>query len=413
MQKLKAILSQGHGRIQLGETSVFLKQSGINVRLITGWVPRKISPKLVNFLGKVVGRPNLYKRIIIRQPKELSNEEVISSSLPEFTFWFLILLSRFKFISEDNALTFGWLFLGWRSKKYIKDAEIFHVRSGAGQGGAIQIAKKLKMKIIVDHSIAHPVSMKNYLLKEYDKFNKKYDLDPSTKFWTLVQKDCEEADYIVVNSDFVKQTFLENGFENEKIKVIYFGVRKDFIGIKKDWRIKLGEPTKLLFIGNFGFRKGARVLIDAIKILNSRNLNVQLDILGIVDEMGRIDIPSNINFRGIFLYDELKNFLKTRDIYVFPTFAEGSSRAAMEAMASGIPVVTTYNCGVPITHNLNGIIVPIDDSTTLANEIERLMLNESLRQTIGLNASNLIRDSYTWEIYRKNIVEFYREIIAN
>jgi glycosyltransferase involved in cell wall biosynthesis len=408
---MRVILSQGQGRIQLGQASVYLKEAGIGVKYITGWVPRNTSPAIVNFLGKIVGRPDLYKRIIIRQPKELNNNEVIVCALPEFYLWFLLILVKFKLLSEDFALTSGWLYWGRCTTKYLNNADIFHVRSGAGQGGAIDKAKKSNMIVVADHSIAHPISMKNYLIDEYNRFGKKYDLDPDSRFWTLVQKDCIEADYVVVNSDFVKRTLLENGFKSEKVKVIYFGVREDFIGVKKNWELPVGQPPRLIFIGHFTFRKGARLLVEAIKILNEKGVEVILDVLGIVDDIGVTDIPSNIVFHGIFLYEELINFLKTRDLYVFPTFAEGSSRAAMEAMASGLPVITTDNCGVPITHNETGIIIPINDSLYLATEIERLLNDALLRKTIGQNASKLIEESYTWELYKKNLIDFYESIL--
>lgn len=410
MRKLRAILSQGQGRIQLGQASVYLKEAGIDVRYITGWVPKKTNPAIVNFLGRILGRPDLYKRLIVRQYKELSNDELVCRPLPEFYLWFLLLLVKIGLITEDNAFTKGWLYLGSDSAKVIYDADIFHVRSGAGQGGAIDKAKREKMVVISDHSIAHPISMKNYLIDEYKRFNKKYDLDPDTKFWTLVQKDCIEADYVLVNSDFVKQTMLDNGFKDEQIKVIYFGVRTDFVGAKKNWEIPAGKPAHLLFIGNFGFRKGARILIEALEILNSREVNVVLDVLGIVDDMG-LQMPSNVIFHGVFLYDELVNFYKNSDLFVFPTFAEGSSRAAMEAMGSGLPVITTNNCGAPIMHNQTGVIIPINDADILASEIERLINNKELRERIGTNAAQLILTTYTWDMYKKNLVEFYNDIV--
>ncbi|MBT2562760.1 glycosyltransferase family 4 protein [Pedobacter sp. ISL-64] len=408
---MKIILSQGQGRIQLGQAGALLKESGIKVKYLTGWLPKKINPIIVNFLGKIVGRADLYKRLMVRQPVGLDDDDIISCSKSEFYLWFLIILVRLKLLKEDNALTWGWRYLGKETKKHIKDADIFHVRSGAGQGGAIEKAKKENMITIADHSIAHPISMKEYLIEEYKRFNQKYDLDPNSKFWTLVEKDCLDADYVLVNSDFVKNTFLDNGYREDIVKVIYFGVREDFVGLKTDWSFVKKDAVHLIFIGHFCFRKGARILIEAIKELNERGVSVVLDVLGIVDDLKIPDIPSNIVFHGIFLYDELKDHLKNSDLYVFPTFAEGSSRAAMEAMASGLPVITTENCGVPIVHDETGVIIPINNSMILADEIERLINDKMLREKIGRSASKLISEKYTWGIYKKNLVDFYELIL--
>ena len=173
MDKIKVILSQGQGRLHLIQTSISLKQVGVDVKYITGWVPRKIPKPIVNFLGGIVGKDNLYKRLMVRHPAELTNKEVVYCTLSEFYLWALIFLTKIKLLSLDAALEKGWLFWGKSTNKHIENAQIFHVRSGAGQGGAIKKAKQLNMIVVVDHSIAHPVSMKKYLIDEYNSFNQK------------------------------------------------------------------------------------------------------------------------------------------------------------------------------------------------------------------------------------------------
>ncbi|MDQ0637101.1 hypothetical protein QF042_000666 [Pedobacter sp. W3I1] len=105
---MKIILSQGQGRIQLGQAGALLKESGIKVKYLTGWLPKKINPIIVNFLGKIVGRADLYKRLMVRQPVGLDDDDIISCSKSEFYLWFLIILVRLKLLKEDNALTWGW-----------------------------------------------------------------------------------------------------------------------------------------------------------------------------------------------------------------------------------------------------------------------------------------------------------------
>ena len=77
---------------------------------------------------------------------------------------------------------------GNMSCRYLKDAKIFHVRSGSGRGGAIEKAHKKGMKVIVDHSIAHPLFMEKQLKKEYDKFKLSFGLSSHTPLWKEVIK---------------------------------------------------------------------------------------------------------------------------------------------------------------------------------------------------------------------------------
>lgn len=411
---MRAILSQGQGKLQLHQTAAFLKKAGVDVTYLAGWIPRKY-PKIVNFIGSLVGKADLYKKLRLRQPDGLSDSDIIICALPEAWYWMLIILQRFKIISLDDALVKGWRYWGSYSRKYINNAQIFHVRSGGGQGGALRTAKENGMITIADHSIAHPVSMKKLLIEEYGRFNKPYDLDPDTKFWSLVINDCEDADYVVVNSDFVKSTFIENGYEPSKIKVLYLGVRSDFVGIKTDWSLPVGNPVRLLFIGAFGFRKGARILIEAMKIFQDRGENIILDVIGETDDVNELLEEyklTNIKFHGTLVYDDLVKFLSNRDIFVFPTFVEGSARAAMEAMGAGIPVITTANCGIPIENEKTGIVIEHNDINSLISGIEKLIKDDNLRALVAKNAIELIGTEYTWDNYANNLKDFYSRILS-
>lgn len=410
---MKVILSQGQGKLLLHQTAAFLKKASVDVTYISGWIPRRY-PKVVNLIGLIVGKADLYKKLRLRQPEGLSDNDIIICALPEVWYWVLIILQKIKLLSLDTALVKGWRYWGSYSRRYIKDAQIFQVRSGGGQGGALKTAKENGMITIADHSIAHPVSMKKLLIQEYAKFNKPYDLDPDTKFWSLVIKDCEDADYVLVNSDFVKSTFLENGYASSRIEVLYLGVRSDFVGIKKDWSLPLNGPIRLLFIGSFGFRKGARILIEAMKIFQDRGANIVLDVIGEIDDVNELLEEyklNNINFHGTLVYDDLVTFLSNRDIFVFPTFVEGSARAAMEAMGAGIPVITTANCGIPIENDQTGVVINHNDTDSLVNGIEKLIKNDHLREKVAKNAIELIGTKYTWENYANNLKNFYKRIL--
>jgi glycosyltransferase involved in cell wall biosynthesis len=411
---MKIIISQGQGKLHINETASALKNENATILYITGWLPKKLPSTLVNGIGRLIGRKELYRLLMLRQPLNLSDSEIATCSLAEFWYWFLVLLSKTKIITYDNAITKGWLYWGAATKKYLGEAAIFHVRSGAGQGGAIKKAKKNGMLIIADYSMAHPIAIEKYLKPEYDKFNRRLMITPDTKFCSVIIKDCYDADYILANSDFVKETLVENGFAREKIKVIYLGVRKDFFYIKDNWEIK-DKTTRLLFTGVFSLLKGARIMIEAIRLLNKRNCAVILDIVGRPEDFEALaraySIPSNINFHGSVIQDDLKSFLSDSDLYIFPTFVEGCARSAMEAMAAGLPVITTHNCGVPIVHNETGIIIPINNPEALANEVQRLISNKALRESVGKNAASLVANNYTWSDYGKQLMEFYKEIV--
>ena len=154
----------------------------------------------------------------------------------------------------DLSTEAGRLF-GFLSKKYINDVDVLHVRSGSGFS-AIKKARNKGVKVIVDHSIAHPGYMDRQLKGEFEKQGLKFGLGMDSTFWRAVIEDCKYADILLVNSQFVRKTFVEFGYDEKKIAVVTQGVRDDFFSLKKDY--SKGDKIKILFTGSFGFRKAAR-----------------------------------------------------------------------------------------------------------------------------------------------------------
>ncbi|TZF86448.1 glycosyltransferase (plasmid) [Pedobacter sp. BS3] len=411
----EVLISQGQGRLHFSEACEALER--VNVRFVTliGWVPKYIPEKLVDLIGRIFDKSSLSQRLKLRVPVNVPSDKIIFCLWPEFYYYLLVLLSKCGLLPLETATSMGWKYWGAYSKKYLYGKNIFHVRSGAGQGGAINAAKKQGIKIIVDHSIAHPLEIDEILSKEYEKFNMSFDLNPRSEFWQMVINDCTQADYLLVNSKFVAETFQKWGYNKEKIRIVYLGVREDFIGLKQNWDIN--GTINLLFTGSFSIRKGAHILIDAMEILNQLSYPIVLHVIGYYDELAFIKkhykIPNNIRFYGNILQDDLKNFFFSSDIYVFPSLAEGSARSVMEAMAAGLPVITTENCGSPIQNEKTGLIVPVKNSLALANSIERLIKDHELRKRIGQGAVEQISRHYKWSNYACNINAVYNDILKN
>lgn len=315
-------------------------------------------------------------------------------------------------VSNDVRETLGALSFGFLSRLWIKSEDVFHVRSGYGQGGAIKLARKRKMRIIVDHSIAHNKEMDSILRPEYLRHGLNVAMGSETHFWNIVEKDCNSADVLLVNSDYVKETFIAHGYPADKIRVIYLGVREDWLEKKANYELKDGV-LKLLFVGGFGIRKGAEYILRALPLLEEKNVKFRIDVIGGNQELKNIiskyDKKKRINFLGMVPYDRLINYYIAADAFLFPSLCEGGTRAGMEAMGVGLPVIMTENCGCPVVNEGNGLIVPIKDERAIANAVEKLYSSISLREKLGKNASDLIKKEYTWERYKYNLISLYND----
>lgn len=223
------------------------------------------------------------------------------------------------------------------------------------------------------------------------------------------------ADALLVNSDFVKKTFVDQGYPSEKIAVAYLGVREDFLSLKTDYTIG-ARPLKLLFTGQFGLRKGAGYLVRALETLASEGIDFYLTVLGDAREAAPLVAQSSISDRihmpGFVPQDELKSYLATADMYVFPSLAEGCASSAMEALAAGLPVIATAETGLPATHKETYFQVPSKDPVAIATAIRHLTLDTALRQRLGRGSVELIRSTCSWESYGEQVTALYRAVAA-
>lgn len=408
----KVILSTGIGPLHLIKSAVFLTKS-VDIRVIQSWIPKNVDSIGVKIFSKLVGHKHLAIGLKKRMPVELDGRN-FSCASPDFLLWGLKICYKFFGIKSDKKIQgLAWEFFGFSSKKYIKNADIFHVRSGAGQGGAILKAKKEGMKVIVDHSIAHPAYMDKNLTSEFESNGVKFSLGMDSPLYRYTVLDAEMADVILVNSYFVKNTFISEGFREENIKVVYLGVREDFFGIKKNY--ELNDKIQLLFTGGFGFRKGAEYLLKALQELENEGFNFEMKVVGSFSEAKPLiqKYPlKSIEYIGFVPQDDLKKYLIESDIYVFPSLCEGCASSGMEALAAGLPTIATEESGFPIEHNHDGFIIPSKDVISLKNAILNLANDTILRKKLGQNAFKKISENYTWENYAENVNVIYNEMLS-
>lgn len=173
-------------------------------------------------------------------------------------------------------------------------------------------------------------------------------------------------------------------------------------------RYKISQPdapVKLLFVGYWDpWRKGRKYLEEAYAELLKKHPGIRLSLMGTKLEAKDI-LPgfapeTHGSIRIVPQADEatLIEAYRTHDIFVLPSLFEGMPLVMLEAMASGLPVVTTGNNGMKdiIASGENGLLVPRRDVPALTEALSRLIADAPLRRQLGLNAYETIRNAYTW-----------------
>jgi glycosyltransferase involved in cell wall biosynthesis len=260
----------------------------------------------------------------------------------------------------------------------------------------------------------HPLSVKKILLEEADRLPfAKESIDKEAEFSidnTALKQLSEEvhlSDQCVVASSFTRTTLIENGADSTKVKVIPYGV--DLTRFPQKSSYSMQQTLNVIFIGSMVQRKGLADLLAAIRKMKTGKINVTLIGRTIIDK-SLLDHFSDVNFKVKVNIDHrsLLIELHNSDVFVFPSLVEGFGHVILEAMATGLPVITTtHTAGVDvIADNEDGFIIPVKSPDAIAEKLEILMTKKTLCKEIG-NAANLKAKTFTWERFRKDLVAFY------
>ncbi len=155
-----------------------------------------------------------------------------------------------------------------------------------------------------------------------------------------------------------------------------------------------GRPlTRILFVGKMGFLKGEEDLLRAVSRLIEEFPELRLDLVGqrsegIEDLVRRLGVGDFIERIGPVAHGERIDCYRRADLFVLPTYAEGMSMAVLEALASGLPVLTTRvgGNGELIEDGREGYLVEAGDLDALVDRLRSLLSDSALRRQMGARA---------------------------
>ncbi len=183
----------------------------------------------------------------------------------------------------------------------------------------------------------------------------------------------------------------------------------------------LRTPARLLYHGRVDARKGSVDFVRAGRMLLDRGHDVRLIMSGIGPdfeatraEAERLGMADVVEFPGAASYAESPGRYALGDIFVSPTYAEGFSNTILEAMASGLAIVSTATVGVvdAIDHERNGLLHEPGDVLAQADLTERLLEDDVLRKRLAENALEDVRTKYSWPVVAAQIEEVYERLIG-
>jgi glycosyltransferase involved in cell wall biosynthesis len=224
--------------------------------------------------------------------------------------------------------------------------------------------------------------------------------------WKQSRKNAELelADVVVVPCAWAARSLSYNDACSKKpVIIIPYGTPSDEIPARAH---KPRGPFTVLFAGQVGLRKGAPHLIEAWESLQLKDARLWMAGSMNLDRSYLAAHSNSFRYFGAVPRLCLLEIMREADLFVFPSLAEGFGLVIGEAMAAGVPVLTTTNTGGPelIHDGREGWCIPAHDIGSLMERIEWAYLNREALYEMG-NLARARAEQWTWADYRQRLIQ--------
>ena len=230
---------------------------------------------------------------------------------------------------------------------------------------------------------------------------------------------------IFVNNDDPKYMVQKGIIKKEKVKIIKsvgvdskkFDISRyssqDIEKIKTENNIS--KKVVVLMIARAIWDKGIKEFCESAKILKQKYKDVEFVLVGSTDEGNHTCASKKYlqsgEVRWLGHRDDIAELIAIADIFVLPSYREGLPATLMEAASMSKPIITTdtVGCRDVVKDGYNGFLVPVKDINALVIKIEKLILDEKLRKSLGSNGRKIAEEYFDVEKIVKQYMNYYKE----
>lgn len=366
-----------------------------------------------------IGGPATYVEKIASQLKADGQQVVVltysrgSHFLDDKKYQFLV----FR-ISRKHHLWLRYFLYFFKLLRLSKDADVIFAQGPIPSGLPSIIVKfftgkKVVIKVVGDFSWERSMNLYglNFTIDEFQK--QKHSL--KIKFIRWLQKIVlNKADLVITPSYYLKTIVKGWGVKEEKIKVIYNAIEQIFCSLTKERaKEKIGVTGDLLIsAGRLVPWKGFGFLIKILPKILEINENFKLIIIGDGPEKDKLEklikesnLAEQVRLTGQVTHQDLAVYFKAADFFILNTSYEGLSHLLVEALMSGLPVITTNIGGNPeiIQDNYNGLLVNFNNEQELILAIKKLWQDKNLQNKFIDNSKSSLEKFQFEEMFIQTI----------
>jgi glycosyltransferase involved in cell wall biosynthesis len=223
------------------------------------------------------------------------------------------------------------------------------------------------------------------------------------------RQEWELADLVIANSSFTATSWQAAGWSPRRVEVVPYGAPPPIAAAGEG---PPSRPLRLLWAGTFSIRKGAHLLLEAVRQLAVSPANLVIDVFGAQGLPASLlaIAPPNLVFHGSIPRPELLERMQQAHALLFPTLCDGFGLVVNEAFSQGLPVITTTRAGAAdlVRPDENGLLIEAGSAEVIAAVIE-----QALKDPDALNrfrpAALATAAQWQWADYRRRIGELLVE----
>jgi glycosyltransferase involved in cell wall biosynthesis len=201
----------------------------------------------------------------------------------------------------------------------------------------------------------------------------------------------------------------------DRVAYIPNGVEQRFFTAREH---HASESLRLLYAGTWLDQRGIFYIRDALSNLAPKLPGLTMTFAGCgvppeeIQQFFGAELARRIVILPVVAADRMPELYAENDVFLFPSLMEGLPSVLLEAMAGGMPVITTETCGMPdvVEDEFNGLLIPTANAAAMEEAVLRLAGSVELRQKLG-DAARETMKRYTWERAARHLEALYRHVL--
>ncbi len=222
--------------------------------------------------------------------------------------------------------------------------------------------------------------------------------------------EMQKSDVCLVPSSYVKSIVNRRAPSLKTIMLPYGVVLDEFT--YKETCVDPTRPLKFLYVGGIEATKGSYYVLEAFKSIDKCNAELLCvgDMSYAINEA--ISYRDVADFMGFVVRKNMPSVYAAVDVYIIPSLYEGLSQSTLEAMSSGLPVISTICCQDLVCNGENGYIVKTSDCQSIIEAVNYFVSHREKVAKMG-KRSREIAQQFSWDRYGENLVKAVQGIVVD